>query len=164
MSILLTTFSSLLPPLLGFAANMLPNIVSYYEKKQKYDYEVKLTELRIKLEEAGLDHKEVMESIRSVVDEGESLRSHDGTISTNEYVNILRATVRPILTYCFFLFFCAIKIATMVLMINAGADPFQIVETVWDSYTISIFGAVIGFWFGTRSMVYLNEKFELSKK
>ena len=151
--------STLLPPILGFAVNILPSIVNYYERKQDNEYKLRLTELNLEIKKAGFKHEEISEAVRSVVDEGESLRNHDSTISTNEYVNILRASVRPLLTYFFFIVFVVVKMITMYLMASSGADPFEIMKAVWDDYTVSIFGAVIGFWFGTRSMAYVNETF-----
>lgn len=156
---IITTLSTLLPPILGFAVNILPNVVNYYEKKQDNEYRLKLAELNFEIKKAGFKHEEISEAVRSIVDEGQSLRLHDSTISTNEYINILRASVRPILTYFFFLVFVLVKLATMYLMVQAGADPFEIMKAIWDEYTIAIFGAVIGFWFGTRSLAYANETF-----
>lgn len=156
--------SATVPTLLGFAVNIIPSVVNYYVTKQRYEYELKIRQLSLEILQSGHEMDKVLEGARSIVNEGESLREHDLLVGDNQYVNILRASVRPVLTYFFFLLFVLVKIATLYLMAQAGADPFEILNAVWDPFTISIFGAVIGFWFGARSMVYINDAFNKPKK
>ena len=148
-----------LPALLGFMTSFLPNVIKYYENKQRYAHEVTLAKLQLESKKLGIKHAEFIESIRTVVDEGNSLRHHDSIINSVGWVNTLRATVRPVITYTFFAFFIGIKMLTASLMYVKGYDAFDVLAVVWDAYTISIFGSIVGFWFGTRAMIYVNENF-----
>ncbi|MCC8398378.1 MAG: hypothetical protein LN569_03675 [Rickettsia endosymbiont of Labidopullus appendiculatus] len=64
--------------------------------------------------------------------------------SNNNWVDFLSTTVRPMITYIFFLLYVALKLA---IFIKFGAS----VDTIWSSEDQGIFCAVIGFWFGHRA-------------
>ena len=147
----------LVSAILGFLTSFLPNLIAYYQIKQKQEYELELIKLRMAAADQGLDPSVITASVTSVVEEGENLRYHDSIISNNKYINILRASVRPVLTYLFFFLFVGVKTAAASLMFQKGYGGLQVLEVVWDSYTVSIFGAIMGYWFGTRSMVYVSE-------
>lgn len=149
----------LISAVIGLLTAVIPNLVKYLENEQRYKYEIELTRLRMEAESKGLNYQSVITSIKAAVEEGYSLRSHDSVISTNEYINALRASVRPVLTYFFFFVFVGVKVAAISLMFREGIEPLTVIEVVWDVYTVSIFGAIIGFWFGTRSMIYVSESF-----
>lgn len=145
--------------ILGFLTSTLPNIISYFEQRQRYQYEIEITKLKLSVAEKGFDMAKVLADSKWVVQEGDSIRHHDSTISTNEYINDLRASVRPVLTYLFFFVFLLIKVSTLTLMLGDNVDPYRVIAVFWDDYTSSIFGAICGFWFGSRAMVYMNETF-----
>lgn len=155
MSILL----GMIPALLGLLTSFLPNLVKYLENGQKFKHEIELTKLRMEAAREGMDHQLITAGITATVQEGESLRLHDSTISSSEWINDVRALVRPVITYCFFGLFVIIKLAAASLLWRSGYDAFEIINVVWDPYTVSMFGAICGFYFGTRSMVYVNETF-----
>lgn len=149
----------LIPTIVGIIVSVIPNIIRIWERKQRYSHEITLAKLQIEAAREKLDFNAIIESIKSVVQEGESLRHHDSAISSVQWINSLRATVRPVLTYSFFGLFCVIKIMVALLMYREGYNGLEVFAVVWDQYTVSIFGAIVGFWFGTRSMVYINETF-----
>ena len=147
----------LLSTLVGFISSVLPSLVSYWSTKQRYQYEIEITKLRIQALREGVDPTKLAADIAALVAEGKSIRLHDSYITSNEYINILRASVRPLLTYLFFFLFIGIKAAAATLLFQQGYDAIKVLEVIWDDYTVSIFGAIVGFWFGTRSMIYFAE-------
>ena len=155
MSIIL----GMLPTILGLLTSFLPNLVKYLENGQRYRHEIELTKLRMDAAREGLDYKLLTANITALVEEGKSVRSHDTAITYSPWINDLRAMVRPVVTFGFFGLFVVVKIMAATLLYRDGYDAFEVLKAVWDPFTVSIFGAIVGFWFGTRAMGYVNDLF-----
>ena len=143
---------ALLSPLLGAAVNLLPNILGYFERQQANKHEIELTKVKldvaIQTAQLGIDLEEAKADAR----EGESLRTHDSTLDGGKFINALRASIRPVITYIFFAMFVAIKVSAAYVMLSNGADVPTMLNAVWDQETIALFGAIMGFWFGSRTI------------
>ncbi|MGB1877548.1 MAG: hypothetical protein ACPHGY_11625, partial [Rhodospirillaceae bacterium] len=87
------------------------------------------------------------------IEETKGLYEHDRSIDAGGFVNALRGSVRPILTYLFFIAFASVKGVMIYAMIeNQNIDWVTAVESAWDDETQAIFSAIIAFWFGNRAM------------
>lgn len=149
---------ALLSPLFGILGSLLPSIVRIFERKQEIKYELDLT--RIKLD-AALQQAQVeynIESVKADVAEGESVRSHDKSIDGGKYLNALRASIRPVITYVFFLLFVAVKVAAAWVMLASGQSVPEMLKAVWDVETMSLFSTIIAFWFGSRVMEKMDTR------
>lgn len=155
---------AVLSTIFGILGGILPNIVKILEMRTSYKYEIELTKIRLEAASRGLDMQFATEAVKAEVNESISVRQHDSTIVYNDFLNTLRASVRPLLTYFFFFLFCSIKITAASLMFNSGYNGIEVLNAVWDIHTTAIFGAICGYWFGSRSMYYLNEKYNTSTK
>ena len=161
---MITTLLSLLSPLLGILGSLLPNIVRIFEKREENKHEIELTKLKMDAAalqaEAALD----VETVKAIVTEGQSIRVHDSSLDGGKFLNALRASIRPVVTYIFFFTFIIIKIVAMATMISIGADIPTIIATVWDTETMALFSTIMAFWFGSRFLEkrensrYLNKK------
>ena len=161
---MITTLLSLLSPLLGILGSLLPNIVRIFEKREENKHEIELTKLKMDAAalqaEAALD----VETVKAIVTEGQSIRVHDSSLDGGKFLNALRASIRPVVTYIFFFTFILIKVVAMATMISIGADIPTIIATVWDTETMALFGTIMAFWFGSRFLEkrettrYLNKK------
>ena len=147
------------PALLGLLTSFLPNLIKYLERGQEYKHEMELIRLKMEAAAQGLDHELIVASLKATVDEGKSLRDHDSGLDGSKWINDLRAAIRPFLTIFFFLFFVGIKVTVAWIMIQNGAPPELILAAIWDQYTNAIFGAVMGFYFGTRAMMHTMEQY-----
>ena len=108
-----------------------------------------------------------VEGLKADASEGESLRKHDSDIEYTGFWGSLRASIRPTITYAFFIVFVAIKIAAFWVLVERNATPTELLTLVWDNETMAIFSAIIGFWFGSRSIekfsnFYTGTTFSLS--
>jgi hypothetical protein len=161
---MITAFLAILSPLLGILGSLLPNVVRIFEKREENKHEIELTKLKMDAAalqaEANLD----IETIKAIVSDGQSIRAHDSTLDGGKFLNALRASIRPVITYVFFFTFILIKIVAMGTMISIGADIPTIVATIWDTETMALFGTIMAFWFGSRFLEkrenarYLNKK------
>jgi hypothetical protein len=155
---MLSLLAGVLPTILGILSSTIPNFVQYLEKGQSYKHEQALVKLQMEAAKEGLDYQLIATSIKAVVDEGESLRRHDIAFTDSRVINVIRASVRPFLTIFFFLFFIGTKSVIIWLMMENHMSAQAILGTVWDDYTSGIFGAIVGFWFGSRMFLHLSGK------
>ena len=93
------------------------------------------------------------ESIRLDYTRTKSIYEHDRTIDASPFIDSLRGSVRPVITYLFFLMFICVKGVLMYALIaNQNLDWTVAIEMAWDPETQAIFSAIIAFWFGNRAM------------
>ena len=154
---------ALLSPLLGAAVNLLPNILGFFEKGLEYKHEIEITKLKldvaIQTAQLGID----LEDAKADAREGDSLRTHDSTLDGGRFINALRASIRPVITYIFFFMFVAIKVSAAYVMLHGGMDVPTMLQSVWDSETVALFGAIMGFWFGSRTIERLSSNMPRSR-
>lgn len=86
------------------------------------------------------------------VAESKALYSHASQSSGVKWVEALRASVRPIITYAFFILFATVKTAALFKLLDQGVDVTSGLIAVWDAETQALFAAVMSFWFGQRAL------------
>ncbi len=145
-------FLALLSPLFGIVGSLLPSIVRIFERKQEIKYELELTKVKLDAAErqANLDFN--IEMVRSDSQLRQSALDHDKSIDGGKFINALRASVRPVITYTFFLVFIAVKVAAAYVMLTTGQSVPEMLKAVWDAETMALFSTIIAFWFGSRVM------------
>ena len=145
-------FLALLSPLFGIVGSLLPSIVRIFERKQEIKYELELTKVKLDAAErqANLDFN--IEMVKSDSQLRQSALDHDKSIDGGKFINALRASVRPVITYTFFLVFIAVKVAAAYVMLTTGQSVPEMLKAVWDAETMALFSTIIAFWFGSRVM------------
>lgn len=143
---------SLLGSLLGFGTSFLPEVLNYFkagqEHKQRLEtmkVEAELMEKRSALKIQELDKEADIQETRSIYE-------HDRSIDAGGFVNALRGSVRPVITYAFFLMFVATEAVIMVKVMESGGDWKDAVELMWTPETEGLFAAIVSFWFGNRAV------------
>lgn len=142
----------LLTTILGFLSGIVPSIIKIFDRKQELDHERQLLEMRLDAASRNIDLQIKLEDYKAAAREGESLRRHDTSLDGGKFINALRASVRPIITYIFFTMFVIIKSSAAYVMLQSGMDIPGMLLAVWDEWTMAIFGAIMGFWFGSRGI------------
>ena len=85
--------------------------------------------------------------------EHERLIQHDMVLQQGTgFIGGLARSVRPIITYAFFLLFAVIEGTLLYGAIQAGTDFQEAINILWDEDTKAIFAAIISFWFGSRAI------------
>jgi hypothetical protein len=145
-------FLALLSPLFGIVGSLLPSIVRIFERKQEIKYELELTKVKLDAAErqANLDFN--IEMVRADSQLRQSALDHDKSIDGGKFINALRASVRPVITYTFFMVFLAVKISAAYVMLTTGQSVPEMLRSVWDPETMALFSTIIAFWFGSRVM------------
>ena len=149
---------TLFAPLIGIVGSLLPSFVRILERKQELKHELELSKIKIELakEQGKIDLN--IENVKADSVEGKSLRDHDAVLDGGQFINTLRASVRPIITYTFFILFVAVKVAAAYVMISTGKSIPDMLKAVWDPDTMSLFSTIIAFWFGSRMMEKLDRR------
>lgn len=145
---------TLLSSLLGFGTSFIPKLLDFMQDKSDKAQELKIMALQIEREEKMLAVKAEMMDAANETQRDLALLEHDAQTAKNAstWVHNLRSSVRPIITYLFFvLFFFAEGVAAYVVL-RDGGDISLVASTLWSEETSSIFAAIISFWFGSRAI------------
>ena len=144
---------SLLGTLIGFGTSIVPEILGYFKQRQANQQELAMLEAKAKYAEKLSELKVKELDAQADIVESQSIYQHDNNLDSGSFVNALRGSVRPIITYAFFVLFAAVKTTALVAMMNnEGVDLATGLLAIWDSETQAIFSAIIAFWFGNRAM------------
>lgn len=143
---------ALLSPLFGILGSLLPSIVRIFERKQEIKYEIELTKIKLDAAERQADLQFNVEMVKASAVERQSLLDHDKSLDGGVFINALRASIRPVITYTFFFLFVAVKVAAAYVMLSTGQSVPAMLQAVWDVETMSLFSTIIAFWFGSRVM------------
>lgn len=141
---------TLLSPILGIIGSLLPRLVTLYERKQELKHEIELIRIRSEAAKESAERELVIKGIEADIADAKSVRSFDSDVDGGKFINALRASIRPVITYVFFILFVAVKVAAAYTMIKNGDSIPEMLSAVWDSETMALFGTIIAFWFGSR--------------
>jgi len=143
---------ALLGSLLGFGSSFLPEVLSYFKANQAQKHRMEMMQLETELAQKRSEMKLVELDKKADIEETRGLYEHDRSIDAGGFINALRGSVRPVVTYAFFGLFVATNVVVMVKVTQAGGDWMQAVDLMWDGETSGLFSAVLAFWFGNRAI------------
>lgn len=147
---ILTTLIGSLSPFLGIVGSLLPSIVKIFDRKQEIEYDLQLAKLKGDIAAATLNQETTLAQIQAITTERSALYAYDSGASGSIFIDALKASVRPVITYSFFFLFIAVKTAAAYTMLMAGTSVPSMLIAIWDPETMSLFSTIIAFWFGSR--------------
>ena len=144
---------SLIGTLIGFGTSIVPEVLGYFKQKQANEQEILMLEAKAKYADRLSELKIKELDAEADIAEAKSIYTHDSNLDSGTFVNALRGSVRPVITYAFFILFSTVKGVTLYTMVSAeGMDLTAGMLAIWDDETQAIFNAIIAFWFGNRAM------------
>ena len=143
---------SLLGSLLGFGTSFLPKVMDYFQDRSDKKDELMVMEVQIKQQKELAIQKLEMVNVEADIREVEALQKSMQTPTGVKWVDGLRGSVRPVITYCFFLLFCFVEVSAYLALTASGVSGLDALNAVWDEDTKALFAAVIAFWFGGRAV------------
>ena len=149
---------TLLGSLLGFVTSAFPDLLGLFREREDRKHELAILDRQ--MEQMTLGHRQRLEEIEVQADiaESKALYKHDRPVGV-AWIDALRASVRPIITYAFFLLFASVKgSALYVLIVVEGILLAEALPRIWDPETQALFAAVMSFWFGQRALSKLRER------
>ena len=143
---------SLLGTLLGFGTSFLPKVMDYFQDRSDKKHELQVMEVQIKQQKELAIQKLEMVNVEADIREVEALQKSMQTPTGVKWVDGLRGSVRPVITYAFFLLFCFVEVSAYLALTASGVSGLDALNAVWDEDTKALFAAVIAFWFGGRAV------------
>jgi len=155
---------TLIGTLLGFIGAAFPELLKLFRDTQDRKHELSVMKLQMDAQEKG--HTQKLDEINTYGDIAESLALNDRVKPIGiEWVDALAASVRPVITYAFFILYVIVKCAQFFLMMHGTPElPWlgtmtigQAISSLWTSEDQGIFSAIIAFWFGSRTMAKFSK-------
>ena len=143
---------TLLGSLLGFGTSFLPEVLNYFKRGQEQKHELQRIKMEIELMAKRSEFKIQELDKEAEIKEAEGLYKHD-SVDAGGFINALRGSVRPIITYAFFGLFVAIKVTALISLMNLPEMQLNMaLSMIWDDQTAGLFSAIMAFWFGNRAV------------
>ena len=142
---------TLLGSLLGFGTSFLPEILNYFKAGQDHKHNLERMSLEMDMMAKRNELKLNIIDKQAEIKETEGLYKHD-SMDAGGFINALRGSVRPVITYVFFGLFVAIKVTALISLMDAGNDLGRSLSLISDDATSGLFAAIISFWFGGRAV------------
>ncbi len=149
---------TLLGSLLGFVTSAFPDLLGLFRDRQDRMHELAILDRQ--MEQAKLGHQQRLEEIEVQADiaESKALYKHDQPVGV-AWVDTLRASVRPIITYAFFGLFASVKGSGLYVLVTVEGLLFaEALPQIWDPETQALFAAVMSFWFGSRTFTKMRNQ------
>jgi hypothetical protein len=142
---------SLLGSVLGFGTSFLPKVMDFFQDKQDKKHELAIMEVQIRQQKEVAVQQLEMVNVEADIREIEAIQKSVQNTGVR-WIDGLRGSVRPVITYCFFGLFIFVEISAYVSLTASGISSLQAVQLVWSDEVMCLFAAVISFWFGGRAI------------
>ena len=166
---------TILSTLISFLMGGLPKFLEFFQDRADKKHELELAQLQIQRElemrKLGFEAQERVEHIRSEQLQNEAtaatnmavigaqqaemvaLYAHDTALNegTSQWMKNLRASVRPVLTYGFFMLLVFVDVAGFWYGYYMSVPFDDLLNMLWDSDTQALFASIIAFHFGGRA-------------
>lgn len=157
---------ALLSALLGFISSATPDIFKLFRDARDREHELAILRLQLehdkaRIAEGAAERQGRLEAIALASEQAEQVSLNarlKEQLTGIHWVDALAGSVRPVLTYSFFLLYAAVKCAQFHLLLHPvlpwalGSTMAQALVLVWGEEDIAIFSAIMAFWFGSRVM------------
>lgn len=157
---------ALLSALLGFISSATPDIFRLFRDARDREHELAILKLQMehdkaRIAEGAAERQARLEAITLANEQAEQMSLNarlKEQLTGIHWVDALAGSVRPVLTYSFFLLYAMVKTAQFHLLMHpvlpwaVGSTMAQALVLVWSEEDIAIFSAIMAFWFGSRVM------------
>ncbi len=142
---------TLLGSFLGLLGSFVPEFLKHMRDKSDKKHELEILDRQIAMMQTNQKHR--LENLEAIGDirEIEALYAHARPAGV-PWVDALSGSVRPVVTYLFFLLYAATKGAQAVLLYQTLSISETLVH-LWHPEDQALFAAVMSFWFGQRSLL-----------
>jgi len=161
---------ALVSAFVGFLGSAAPEFIRLFREGKDRAHEIALLKLQMQFDQEkqnGARAERTAESVRQL-QAIELQRDAADTVALNArvkdslvgivWVDALAGSVRPVLTYVFFLLYAAVKLAQFHVLAgpslpwHPAMDIGEVLARLWTEDDMALFTAVIAFWFGQRAM------------
>lgn len=139
---------AILGSLLGFFSSSLPNIFKYFQDKSDKAHELQMMQLQMQFASQQLNQQLQAIEMQGQIAQTEGLYK---TYNTGiNWVDALNGTVRPVLSYAFFLLYAGIKYMQFDALEDSMANLAAHTDVLWTQNDSVVFSSIVSFYFGSR--------------
>lgn len=145
---MLTALATIFAALSG----MVPGIIQFFTLKANNAQQLALEQLRLQAAKDGMALQIDLANTQADIQQQQHIYSYGTGASGIKWIDALSVFVRPYITLVFFHMWILVVLALLVNGVYTAKDLTELSTIVWDEDTQTIFGAIMGFWFGNRMM------------
>lgn len=140
---------ALLGSLLGFLTSIFPELLKTHRDKGDRQHELAILDRQLQF--STLNHQHRLEEVQTLADAQiyQALYQHAQPTGVS-WVDAFAGTVRPTLTYAFFMLYAVIKLAMFSTYRTQGCSWAEALLCLWGMEDQALFATVLSFWFGHR--------------
>ena len=145
---------TLLSTLMGFGTSFVPKVLDFMQDRKDKAHELSVMAMQLEREEKLASYKADAMMQAAEVQRDSQLLVHDTEVGkgASQWITNLRSSVRPVITYLFFVIFFFVEGVAAYIVLTQGGDIEAITNALWTEETRSIFAAIVAFWFGSRAI------------
>ena len=146
---------TLLGSLLGGVFRIVPEVMKLWDAKNEREHELAMLgkemefaqirgEISMREQETVLMGKELDAMTEALKEQGETARA------SGQFISAISAAVRPLVTYWFVTLYSIVKLASILMAIDAGANWKEVLVSSWSEDDMALLMMVLTFWFVGR--------------
>lgn len=146
---------TLLGSLLGGVFRIVPEVMKLWDAKNEREHELKMLgkemefaqikgEISMREQETVLMGKELDAMTEALREQGETARA------SGQFISAISAAVRPLITYWFVTLYSIVKLASILMAIDAGAEWKEVLVSSWTTDDMALLMMILTFWFVGR--------------
>ena len=146
---------TLLGSLLGGVFRIVPEVMKLWDAKNERSHELAMLgkemefaqikgEIAMREQETTLMGKELDAMSVALREQGETARA------SGWFISAISAAVRPLVTYWFVVLYSIVKLAAILMAIDAGAEWKEVLVNSWTQDDMAMLMMVLTFWFVGR--------------
>lgn len=146
---------TLLGSFLGGVFRTVPEVMKLLDAKNEREHELAMLgkemefakikgEISMREAQATMTVAEIGAMSEALKEQGQTARA------AGKFVSAISALVRPLVTYWFVVLYSAVKIASMAMAIDGGANWKEVLISSWSQDDMSMLGLLLTFWFTGR--------------
>ena len=146
---------TLLGSLLGGVFRIVPEVMKLWDAKNERQHELAMLgkemefaqikgEIAMREQETTLMGKELDAMSVALREQGETARA------SGWFISAISAAVRPLITYWFVTLYSIVKLASILMAIDAGAEWKEVLVSSWTADDMALLMMILTFWFVGR--------------
>lgn len=144
---------TLLGSILGFLSSAFPELLKILKDRHDRKHELEIFDRQVEM--AKLGHSQRLEEIQINADSAEAVALYNhASLKATPWVDALSGSVRPLITYAFFILYAGVKCAQWAILRTAPtvASWGETLLQLWQLEDQVLFATVMAFWFGQRTL------------
>jgi len=143
---------TIISTLIGLLGSFAPGLLNFFTTRSNNNYQIELIKLQMQAAAQGTQLQIDLANTKADVELQQALYSYDANLDAGWFINALRGSVRPVITYTLFLIWLNIELIGLFYGIHQGKNIMEMIPILWDQNTNAIWVTIVAFWFGSRMM------------